>query len=152
GSILAQSFQDFELILMNDGSTDGTGDIGRRFAENDSRIKYYEHANSGLVQTLNRGLTLASSPIVARMDADDLALPHRLSRQVKFLQAHQDIVLVGAGIIECTSDMQPMRELKLPTQPDQIRRHLMTLGNAFAHPTVMFRKQTVIDYGGYNSF
>ena len=77
-SILAQSFTDFELIIINDGSTDGSGAILRELAARDTRIVLVERPNGGLVSALNEGLEMARADLIARMDADDVAMPERL--------------------------------------------------------------------------
>ncbi len=80
-SILQQSLTDFELILIDDGSSDGTEQLVRQLADKDSRIRLVQRSNKGLITTLNEGVALARSPLIARMDADDIAFPERLAVQ-----------------------------------------------------------------------
>ena len=87
-SILTQTLTDFEFLIVNDGSTDGSGDIIDRLAAEDARIKPMHQANAGLIVSLNRMIKEARAPLIARMDGDDVALPERFERQVAFLDAN----------------------------------------------------------------
>jgi len=96
-SILHQSFQDFELIIIDDDSQDATVDIIRSFAQSDRRIIPIVHAqNRGAATALNTGLAIARGSLIARMDSDDIAMPTRLEVQMRFLKSHPD---VGAGAL-----------------------------------------------------
>jgi glycosyltransferase involved in cell wall biosynthesis len=95
-SILNQTYQDFELLIINDGSTDSTRDVVLKFT--DPRIHFVENEqNIGLANTLNKGIELAQGEYIARMDGDDISLPHRLEKQVAVLDQHPDIDICGAG-------------------------------------------------------
>jgi glycosyltransferase involved in cell wall biosynthesis len=94
-SILAQSFGDFEFLIVNDGSSDESGDIIDRYAAGDRRIRAFHQPNLGLIASLNRMLAEARAPLIARMDDDDIALPARFERQLAFLAAHPDHGVVG---------------------------------------------------------
>jgi glycosyltransferase involved in cell wall biosynthesis len=94
-SILDQTFRDFEFIIIDDGSTDETASILQKYAEVDRRVKVFPQTNEGMIPALNRGCRLARGQYIARMDADDISLPHRLERQVEFLEGHPDIGIVG---------------------------------------------------------
>jgi len=93
-SILNQDFSDFDFLIIDDGSTDGSHEIAASYA--DPRIRLESNGrNLGLIATLNRGLDLARGTYVARMDADDIAFPDRLSKQLTFMEAHPEIGLCG---------------------------------------------------------
>ena len=94
-SILEQTFKDFEFLIINDGSTDKTGEILESY--HDLRIKIINNEkNIGLTKSLNKGLKLARGEYIARQDADDISMPERLEKEVEFLETHQDYAVVGA--------------------------------------------------------
>jgi glycosyltransferase involved in cell wall biosynthesis len=95
-SILRQSFDGFEFLILDDGSTDGSADYLRRLTDPRVRLVRNE-TNLGLTRSLNGGLDLAGGEFIARMDADDVVMPERLARQVAFLQAHPDTGIVGSS-------------------------------------------------------
>lgn len=134
-SILAQTFTDFELIIINDGSTDDTLVILQRYQAVDKRIRLLSRENKGLVATLNEGVALAQGAWLARMDQDDIAMPQRFERQLQFLMQ------TGADICGCwvqffgSSDLRIIKYL----QSDAAIKMALLFGSAFAHPTVMMR-------------
>ena len=97
-SILKQTFADFELIVLNDGSTDKTPDIIKKYAQKDKRIKFIDNSkNQGFIKSLNQCLDVATGEYIAKMDSDDISLPNRLEKQVKYLDEHPDVGLVGGS-------------------------------------------------------
>ncbi len=103
--ILAQTFENFEFIIINDGSSDKTDEIISGFS--DKRIKYFNRARKGIVEQLNFGISVSSADIIARMDADDSCLPDRLNIQYNFLKEHKDISLVGTNFILIYGSFKP---------------------------------------------
>jgi len=148
-SVLAQTERDFELLIVDDGSTDKTESIVRSFK--DSRIVYFKRQHEGLVSTLNFALTKASSEYIARMDADDVAYPQRFEKQLKFMK-DRDLVLCGSWADLMDEDGDKIGELKFPPVEDCSVRSYAILHNPFIHPTVIFKKDVVIAAGGYRNF
>lgn len=147
-SVLEQTFADFELIVIDNHSTDGTAAILDEYL--DPRIK--RHRNERvltLTESLNKGLGYARGEFVARLDADDVALPDRLDRQAAFLDAEPAVDLVGSGWVDLLHDGSLVQRI-----PPAATRHediveSMAVGNPFVHSTIMMRRQTVVDAGGY---
>ena len=147
-SILAQSFTDFELIAINDGSTDDSGAILRKLAARDTRIVLVERSNDGLVSALNKGLEIARADLIARMDADDMSMPERFALQHARMVQEPELVVLGsfirvmdkAGNIICLGEY--------PLTPKETARFLEQ-GCPVAHPAVMMRRGAVLKIGGY---
>jgi glycosyltransferase involved in cell wall biosynthesis len=147
-SILAQTFRDFELIIIDDGSTDTTPQILVDYAKRDSRVRVFRQENVGRAESLNRGLTLARSSLVARIDADDIALSERFQRQLDFLSSHPEVGLLGAAYVRIRADGRTIDTEKPPLDDAQIRQH-MARYNPICHSTVMMRKELALAVGGY---
>ena len=140
-SILDQTFTDFELILIDDCSTDNTLQIMKQY--DDPRIVIIENErNLGLAKSLNRGLDVARGKYIARMDADDISIPDRFSKQIDFLEKHFDIDVCGSWIksIDINGNSIIFGESKFPLSSNMINCYLL-FDNPIAHPTVMFRKR-----------
>jgi glycosyltransferase involved in cell wall biosynthesis len=148
-SILTQTFQDFEFLIINDGSIDCSRQIILSY--NDPRIRFVENdRNLGLTGSLNRGLELAAGELIARQDGDDISEPDRLREQVAFLNVNPDVALVGTGYTEIDEMGHEIGEGLLPCDPTTLRWHLLFYC-PFVHSSVMLRKSPVIErVGGYN--
>lgn len=145
-SILDQSYHNFELIILNDGSTDNSAENIKSF--NDSRIVYVEHANMGLAATLNKGISMAKSELIARQDQDDISLPERLMKQVQFMLNHPDVLLLGTWAEIFMDDGNVKGFHKHPSDPAILKLDLL-FNNPFVHSSVMFKKNAVEKAGGY---
>jgi len=147
-SILQQTFANFELIIVNDASTDATGDILEKF--DDCRIRVITNPNNlGLTRSLNIGMAAARGKYIARMDADDLSLPHRLERQWQFLESHPDYALVGSSYYRIDEQGEIRALIQVLTEDADIRAGL-TQQNWFGHGSVMMRREAVEQVGGYD--
>lgn len=153
-SILQQSYQDFELIIINDGSTDDSGSIIEKYLTHDRRIRYFEKkVNSGLIDSLNFGISHAKGEYIARMDADDISLSNRLAFQKKFLDDHQQMGVIGSNVHFINSSGKRISNFinnrTLPKTAQQIS-WTMCFTNCLIHPTVMFRRELIEREGGYS--
>jgi glycosyltransferase involved in cell wall biosynthesis len=146
-SVLAQTERDLELIVVDDGSTDATPDL--LAAVVDPRLRVHRQARAGLTRALNLALGLAGGGLVARLDADDVALPERLARQRVFLAAHPEIGLLGTAAREVEPDGTPVRVVQPPAADAAIRRALIR-ANPFVHSSVMLRRELLVRAGGYD--
>lgn len=147
-SLFDQTFTDFEVVVVDDGSEDATASILADYATRHTCLRIIRQDRGGIVAALNRGLAVCRGPLVARMDADDVCLPLRLERQVRFLQDHQKVAAVGSAfqLISTTDRRGPI--IPRPVAASALRRGLQR-GTMLAHPTVMMRRDMVLTVGGY---
>lgn len=153
-SILAQSFTDFELIAVNDGSSDHSVEIVRRYMQRDGRIRLLQPGRLGVVGAMNHALQNCSAPICARMDADDIMAQERLEKQWHYLQQNPHITLVGSRVelfpqaIIQEGFHEYIRWQNGCLTPQQIADNIY-VELPIAHPSVMFRRAAVLDVGAY---
>ncbi len=149
-SILIQTFRDFEFLIVDDGSTDRSPDILRSYAARDDRIRLWNEPNRGQYRAANDVLDRSRGAFVAVMDADDVALPFRFERQVEYLSVHPECVALGSRVQIIDPDGDPLREDFLRQTHENIDdAHIRGLGSGLCHPTVMMRRQAVLDVGKY---
>lgn len=147
-SILGQTFGDFEFIVVDDASTDGTAAVLDSYA--DVRIVRVKNAErTGLANSLNKGLSIAQGEYIARQDADDFSLPNRLEHEVKFLDEHPDIGLVGTACFQFSDSGMGEGLCKMPTDDQEIQYELL-MRNCFIHGSVMARRSILHQVSGYN--
>lgn len=145
-SILGQAFQDFEFVIVDDGSVDRTPAVLKGF--DDPRLKVHHQANQGQSAALNQGIRVSTGSYIARMDGDDISLPGRLEREVSLLESHPEIGLVGTWCIKVDTKTGHERVQSLPEYDSAIRR-FMIVDNPFIHSSVMIRKDVLDRVGLY---
>jgi glycosyltransferase involved in cell wall biosynthesis len=149
-SVLAQRFADFELIMIDDGSTDGSLSTLRRIS--DARVKIIQQENRGLIASLNRGIALSTGQYIARMDADDRCMPDRFGLQANHLDQHPDIALLGSGIATMDENGSPLAPcVRFPQTHAEIWAGMGRRPWVFCHPAVMFRRAAAVEMGMYRS-
>jgi glycosyltransferase involved in cell wall biosynthesis len=147
-SILGQTFTDFELLVVDDGSTDRSIEILESFGDRRIRISRNDR-NRGRSYTRNRGIELARGEYLSVLDADDLCEPDRLERQVQFLDAHPNVAAVGSSATYIDENSNAAYICRVPASNDEIHQRIFQ-SNCFVHSSVTFRRQVLIDIGGYN--
>jgi glycosyltransferase involved in cell wall biosynthesis len=146
-SLRAQTFLDYELIVIDDGSTDRTWDYLSQLEL--PRFRAHRNlTNRGQTAALNQGLAMAQGRYVARHDDEDISAPMRFERQVAFLDDHSEVALVGTQVVWVDALGQPVRRFEYPTEHDAIRERLKGK-NSFAHGSVMIRREALDRVGGY---
>lgn len=147
-SIIAQTYENWELIVCDDCSTDGTNYVIKCYAERDNRITLIKNkVNSRLAASLNNCLSIAKGKYIARVDADDMCMPNRIARQVRFLEAHDEYDCVGSDriVFDETGDKGIRKSIEFPD------KWLLKRGAPFAHPTIMMKKKVFDELNGYVS-
>ncbi len=146
-SILAQTFDDFEFIIVNDGSTDGTREILESYTDPRIRLINQENMGPGQYRASNQGLRIARAPLVARMDADDVSMPERLEREMEVLERQDDVAVAATGtrtigLAESAESIPEFTDADLPAQ--------LLEDNLFAHGSTIFRRAAFDAVGGYD--
>ncbi|WP_295526143.1 glycosyltransferase [Novosphingobium sp. Chol11] len=152
-SVLAQTFSDFEFLILDDGSTDGSRKIIEHYARRDPRIRMIARENRGLIISLNQLLDEARAPLVARMDADDICLPERFAKQIAFLESNPDHGVIGCWTTDIGEKGEPY-PLAGADHPDTHEGFLAAIERReplLCHPAVMFRLDMVRSVGGYHA-
>ena len=146
-SILGQTFKDFEFLIINDGSTDKTGEILKSY--NDPRIKIINNEkNIGLTKSLNIGLRIAKGEYIARQDADDISMPERLEKEVEFLEQNRNVGLVGTDYLFINEKGKVIHIVKCLNGSRELKAKLLE-GNQFGHGSVMLRRECIDKVGVY---
>jgi Sulfotransferase family/Glycosyl transferase family 2 len=150
-SILGQTFRDFEFLIIDDGSTDRSLAILKRYAARDARIRLSSGPNAGLVARLNEMLHQARGDLIARMDADDVALPERFARQVEFLRSHPEVDVVGGAQEHVGAKGHLLSVHYDPQGHEEIDERALAGACPINHPSVMMRRKAVLAVGGYRA-
>jgi glycosyltransferase involved in cell wall biosynthesis len=149
-SVLRQSLRQFEFIIIDDGSVDGTNEIVQKFIQQNERIRHIKNGqNLGIQETRNISLGHAQGEYIAEIDQDDLWLDKdKLKKQLQFLRENQEYVLIGTGVIIVGSDGEEVARYLMPKTDVEIRSKILRM-NCFIHSSVMYRKSAVQAVGGY---
>jgi len=148
--ILNQTFRDFELLIINDGSVDGTAEILHWYAQQDKRIRIHHQANQGLIAALNTGLEMAKGKFIARTDQDDKIMPNRLEEQVSVLESEENVAVVGSWMEVINEKALSITKWKLPyTSKDCDFSSYLNGDMPVGHPCVMYRAEFIRSIGGY---
>ena len=150
-SVLNQTYKNFRLVIINDGSTDGSGCLIEEYAKKDSRIFYICQENRGMASVLNRGLEEAKTKWVIRMDGDDEMLPERIERQLDFLQANPDVKVAScrAVYIDNTGYEFGRTANHIKTRLDYQKLMQDNEAIGLLHPGVIMHRETILQVGGY---
>jgi glycosyltransferase involved in cell wall biosynthesis len=151
-SVLNQTLQSIELLLIDDGSTDGTPEIAQRWADRDPRVRVIRLDHGGIARALNAGLSAARGRFFARMDADDISHPSRLDRQIAYLEANPECVAVGCAVDVIDEACDYIGTRRFPERHGEITWTMVhTWSTAIAHPTVVVRREAMLAIDGYRS-
>lgn len=150
-SVLRQTYRDFELIIIDDGSADGTAKILSQYQKRDSRVRIIRNEkNLGFVKSLNKGISLARGKYIARLDDDDFwSNSQKLEKQIRFFEDNPDYILVGGGMIKIDEKGKEIKKYLFPENDKDIRE-IMLLTDPFVHPAVVFKKEAWRLVGGYD--
>lgn len=147
-SILNQSFKDFEFIIIEDCSSDTSLEVLKSYAKKDRRIRLIKNTeNKGLGANLKKGVELAKGDYIARMDDDDISLPHRLQTQLDFAQANPEIDIIGSFATDINEKGDDIGLRKMPTSHEDIIKYIWTC--PIIHPTALIKKESLLKAGSY---
>ncbi|WP_130860462.1 glycosyltransferase [Gracilibacillus phocaeensis] len=148
-SVLNQTFEDFEFLIIDDASTDNTSKIIADYEKRDSRIRVISNKeNKGLSYNLAEGINIAKTELIARMDADDISKVNRLEKQYNYIKENTDTDIVGSFVTDINEDGQELELRKVPVTHEEIAKLIWTC--PFIHPTVLFKKEAIQKAGSYD--
>jgi glycosyltransferase involved in cell wall biosynthesis len=148
--ILNQTFKDFELIVVNDCSTDRTLEILKEYQKKDNRIKILSNEkNLKVSATANRGIKEAKGEYIVKQDADDWSYPDRIAKQVEYMDTHQEVVLSSGNMEMCDENMTVKNRTHFPTSHKEIMKVLLQF-NPMVHSAMIYRRKTFLEVGGYD--
>ena len=148
-SILKQTFTDFDFLIFDDASIDGSSLLLAEYAKKDCRIKIVTNKqNYGLGYNLARGLQVAQTTWIARMDADDIAVPNRLEMQLKYINDNPEVDILGGYVTDINENGEIVSERRFPISNQEIHKLVWTC--PIFHPTVMLRREAILKVGSYS--
>ena len=150
-SVISQTFTDWEMLIIDDASTDNTERIVKDFIGGNSKIKYIKNpTNIGASKSRNKGLKLASGTYIAPLDSDDVWLDeNKLKKQVEFLEVNKDYCMLGGGIMRIDAESKPIQKVLFPVYDSLIRKIILQF-NPFPQSTLLYRKDIALSCGGYS--
>ncbi len=150
-SVLAQSFKNWEMVIIDDASTDNTERVIKKYIDGEARIKYFKNdKNLGIAKTRNRGLELARGEYIAPLDSDDIWLDNnKLQKQVEFLDINKDYCMLGGGIMHIDENSKQVKKVLFPVYDSLIRKIILQF-NPFPQSTLLYRKSVALECGGYS--
>lgn len=150
-SILKQTLRDFEFLIVDDASTDGTSQILDEYARKDSRITVVRNENNlGLTKSLNIGLSLAKGKYIARMDGDDISHPKRLEHQYLYMINHPNCYFMATEGVLIGETSKKLKDIRINFKGLSQKDYILNYGSPFVHSSMMFCKQKVLELGGYD--
>lgn len=149
-SVLAQTLDDFEFILVDDGSTDESWNIIQTYSDKDERIVSISKKHTGLADSLNVGIKKASGAWIARLDVDDICEPTRLEEQKQFVKTHPNVILLGTGYVEIDERGHRIKKNLYPRNHNKLVQHLRQLQRFFPHSSAFFKREIAEFSGLYN--
>ena len=147
-SVLNQTYENFEFIIIDDGSEDDSFQIAQKYADKDRRIKLYEQPHCGVAITLNKGIAIANADIIARQDADDMSDEKRFEKQLGYLEKHPEIYLLGTNAVLIDATGKRIRDLEFHSTNEELQKEIVD-NNPFIHGSVMMRKSCFEKIGMY---
>lgn len=145
-SLLGQTFRDFELWVIDDGSQDNTAILALEYANQDQRVKVFRHStNQGRVLTINAIVHKVSTPYFTITDADDVSHPQRLEKQLRLLSQNKNLMMCGTSYWAMDKQGYLVREMRLPSDPREIRERALQV-SPFMGPTTVMRKEVLFDF------
>lgn len=148
-SILGQTLEDFELIIIDDGSTDASAAVASRYAQQDPRIRLVSRTHRGITATRNEALSIARGRFVAESDSDDISLPQRLQKQLKYLEKYPQCALVGCRLLLIDPDGAPIRVINMETSHEEIVETNLNFTTFFVSGAYMVRREAIRTIGGF---
>lgn len=151
-SVINQSFKDYDLIIVDDGSYDHTLDVIKKYATKDRRIKILRKENTGLTDSLNVAMSHATGEWIARLDADDIAMPDRFLNQIDYIKKNPNVALLGGGCLEIDETGRPIKQHIYSETHEELLSKMETgkIFSFFPHSSVLFNRALVNELGGYN--
>ena len=149
-SVIAQTHSVFEFVIIDDGSTDDTSGILKKYQESDARIVVISKENTGLADSLNSGLACARGKWIARLDADDVCAPTRLEKQLSYVHRNPEVLLLGGSCAEIDAAGRVVKLHSYPAHHRSLVRDVVRVKRCFPHSSAFFRRDVALEVGSYN--